>query len=165
MADLLQERIERGRMLLRTVRHAAMATVNEDGSPHNTPFYYLVDDSREYIYWASSPDSVHSQNLRRTGQAFIVIYEVGKGDGLYLQGQDAHELSGDELMRGLGAWNVQRAEGGKQAVDAGFFTGASPQRLYCMDLARYYVNNSEKDTAGNILRDRRFEITKEDLQA
>lgn len=163
MENELRAKTERAKELLRTVRHPAMATVNEDSSPHNTPFYCLVDDSREHVYWASSPDSVHSQNLRRTGQAFIVIYEAGKGGGLYLRGQNAHTLSGDELEQGLAIWNSQRAEGGKPAVDADFFTGASLQRLYCIDLVRYYVNHSEKDAAGNVLRDTRTQITRQDL--
>lgn len=155
---------ERGRELLATVRHAAMATVNEDGTPHNTPFYYLVDDAREHIYLASSPDAVHSQNIARTGQAFVVIYQAGQGSGLYLQAENAHEITDEsELQQGLKVWNANRAEEGKPPLAADFFAGDSPQRMYKFDLVRYYVNHSEKDTAGNILRDIRTEITREDL--
>jgi hypothetical protein len=32
-------RVKQARELLAMVQHAAMATVNEDGSPHNTPYF------------------------------------------------------------------------------------------------------------------------------
>lgn len=160
----MDESISRAKELLATVRHAAMATVNADGSPHNTPFHYLIDDTREHIYSASSPDAVHSQNIARTGQAFIIIYEAGQGGGLYLQAENAHEITDEsELQEGLKVWNATRAKAGKQLLTASSFTGGSPQRMYRFDLVRYYVNQSEKDAAGNVLRDIRAEITKEDL--
>ena len=160
----MQQNIERAKELLKTVRHAAMATVNADGSPHNTPFHYLIDAEREHIYSASSPDALHSQNIARTGQAFIVIYEAGQGGGLYLQAENAHEVTDlTELNTGLKVWNAKRVQEGRKPLDTSFFTGNSPQRMYRFDLARYYVNHSERDAAGNILRDIRTEITREDL--
>lgn len=154
---------DRAKELLGTVRHAAMATINEDGSPHNTAFHYVIDDAREHIYWASSPESLHSQNLAHTGQAFIVIYEAGKGGGLYLQTENAHELVGDELKQGLGVWNAQRARAGRPKHGAQYFTGESAQRMYRTEITKYWVNYSEKDEQGNVLRDARQEITREDL--
>jgi hypothetical protein len=140
-----------------------MATVNTDGSPHNTPFHYLVDDFREHLYWSSSPTSAHSQNLARTGQAFIVIYEPGQGGGLYMQAENSHEVSGDELEQGLAVWNAKRVQENRLPLGAGFFTGSAMQRMYCTDLVRFWVNYSEKDESGNILRDVRQEISREDL--
>jgi general stress protein 26 len=163
MDEVIQERIQRATELLTTVRHAAMATVNADGSPHNTPFHYLIDGSREHIYWSSSPDSVHSQNLARTRQAFIVIYEPGQGGGLYMQGENAHEVSGEEMEQGLAVWNAKRAEEGRNPLGPDFFSGNATQRMYRIDLVRFWVNHSEKDAAGNILRDIRTEITREGL--
>ncbi|MFA5004282.1 MAG: pyridoxamine 5'-phosphate oxidase family protein [Candidatus Saccharimonadales bacterium] len=163
MKTELDAHIERARELLKTTRHAAMATVNEDGSPHNTPFRYIVDDTCEHIYWASSPESVHSQNLARTGRAFIVVYEPGKGGGLYLQAENVHVTETDELQTGMKIWNAKRAKEHKPPLDSVLFTGDSPQRMYRVDLVKYWVNYSEKDNAGNILKDHRHEITREDL--
>ena len=162
---MVEDRIQRARELLSTARNAAMATVNADGSPHNTPFHFIIDDTREHIYWSSSPESLHSQNLARTEQAFIVIYEADKGGGLYLQGEQAHELSDDELGQGLAVWNAQRAKEERSSLQAGRFTGESPQRMYRISITKYWVNASEKDAAGNVTQDYRHEITREELRA
>ena len=69
----IRERIDRAKELLATGRHGAMATVNADGSPHNTPFYLILDDTLEHIYFGSHPQSVHTQNVIRTGDMFIVV--------------------------------------------------------------------------------------------
>lgn len=161
---MLDKNVERARELLATVRHAAMATANEDGSPHNTPFHYIIDEAREHLYWASSPESVHQQNLARTGRAFIVIYEPGQGGGLYLQAENAHELSGVEYDEGLKVWNAKRAEEGREPLGPDFFASEAPQRMYRVNLTRFWVNHSEKDAEGNVLRDIRTEITREDLR-
>jgi hypothetical protein len=36
---------ERAERLLNTVRYAAMATINQDGPPHNTPFHYILKEA------------------------------------------------------------------------------------------------------------------------
>ena len=79
----LTARIARAKELLATVRHGVIATVNQDGSPHNSPVF-MAFDADHNAYWASNPDAVHSQNIARTGQVFIVIFDsVGAGGGLY----------------------------------------------------------------------------------
>jgi hypothetical protein len=157
------ERILRAKALLTRVRNAAMATVNDDGSPHNTPFHYIIDDAREYIYMASAPEAVHTQNLLRTGNAFIVIYAENEADGLYMEARNARQLSADDLEAGLQAWNAQRAKEGKAPLDSSLFTGDSPQRMYHVELVRFWVNNSERNAEGSIIRDYRFEIERSEL--
>lgn len=159
----MQDQIDRAKALLKKVRHAAMATVNADGTPHNTPFHYIIDSAKEHLYWASGPETVHQQNLARTGQAFIVIYEPGTGGGLYLQGVNAHELTGAELEQGLEVWNAKRAEEGRGPLTTDFFGNASPQHMCRVDLVKFWVNHSERDGKGNIIRDVRTEISREDL--
>lgn len=163
--EIVNQRIGRAKELVKTVHHAAMATVNEDGSPHNTPFFYVIDESREHIYWSSSPDSLHSRNLARTGTAFIVIYEPNVGGGLYLQADNAHELTGSELERGLEVINATRSQGDKPPIGPEIYTGKSPQRMYRVTITHYSVNVSEKNAAGDTVRDTRHEIQSKDLLA
>lgn len=161
--DALEAHITRAKELLATVRHAAMATVNEDGSPHNTPVQFQLDETQRFIYWASNPTAQHSQNVSRTGQLFVVVYTPGEGIGLYLRARAAHELSGDELQAGLRARNKQRAENGQQPVDAERYIGITSQRMYRAEIVQVWVNSYEKDTAGNVTNDYRQEISRGDL--
>lgn len=39
-----KERVKRAQELLVTAKHVAIATVNADGSPHNTPVFMAFDD-------------------------------------------------------------------------------------------------------------------------
>lgn len=68
--------VKRAKELLATARHATMATVNKDGSPHNTPYYFLYDETLEHLYWASHPESLHSGNVVRSQQIFVVVYDM-----------------------------------------------------------------------------------------
>ena len=149
--------------LLKAVHHAAMATVNADGSPHNTPFHFQIDEARRYIYWASNPESLHSQNLARTGQAFIVIYMPGTGGGLYVRAQNAHILEGAELEEGLRLRNAQRAETGRQPIGIEHYIGATEQRMYRAELRQFWINEANKNEDGNITNDWRVEISRKDL--
>lgn len=140
-----------------------MATVNADGTPHNTPFHYQIDEARRYIYWASNPESAHSQNLARTEKAFIVIYMPGTGDGLYARAESARIIEGDELQEGLRLRNAQRAEAGRQPIGIEHYTGTTEQRMYRAELVQFWVNEAKKNDNGNITNDWRVEISREDL--
>jgi len=80
------------------IHYINVATVNEDGSPWNTAVSATHDDQLVFS-WGSSPDNVHSQNIRRDGRAFVTIYDStapeGTGEGVYLRGR-AEELGPEE---------------------------------------------------------------------
>src|ERR1039458_3055147 len=90
------EGIMRAKELLKTVEHASMATVNEDGSPHNTPYYFMRSDDLRHLYWGSHPASEHSKNVARTGQIFVVLYDAIKRGGLFIQANQAHAVEGSD---------------------------------------------------------------------
>ncbi|HYH75349.1 MAG TPA: pyridoxamine 5'-phosphate oxidase family protein [Candidatus Saccharimonadales bacterium] len=162
MEELIQERITRAKELPGIVRHAAIATVNEDGSPHNTPVFATFDDQFN-AYWSSSPDALHSQNIARTGQVFIVLFDsTGQGGGLFMR-CTASLLEGDAIVRGLAAINAKRAAIGRPAIEQSMFQADSPQRLYEAVPAQLWVNYAERDSAGRVLRDIRHEITVAEL--
>ena len=163
MDERLKARIERAKYLLQNVIHAAMATVNADGSPHNTPFFFIHDDALTRIYWGSHPDSLHSQNIERTGKVFIVLYESTVGGGLYIKADDAHELSGAELEAALKVHNAARIRLGKTPISLSYYQGDSPQRMYGATPTNFYINYAKRDNQGKLIEDIRHEITREDI--
>ena len=162
MQSNLQQRLTRAKELLRTARHGAMATVNADGSPHNSPVYLVFDETLEHLYWGSYPDSLHSQNIQRTGQLFMVIFDMVAKGGLYIKAENGHALFGQELELGLAAHNKARFRDGKEALSLDFYTD-NPQHMYGADIISLSVNMAERDADGHVIRDFRQEIRPQDL--
>ena len=158
-----EERIKRAKWLLANLRHAAMATVNADGSPHNTPYLFMWSPDLSEIYWGSHPHSLHSQNIVRTGQLFVVLYEANEGGGLYIRCLGGRMAQGEELQRALAAHNALRQKSGKSPLPISYYQDPSEQRMYVAETAKFWVNYSERDEDGLIVEDKRFEINREDL--
>lgn len=72
MANLVMD-LKTVKELVFTTRHAAMATVNDDGLPHNTPYFLMYDENLKHLYWGSHVDSQHSQNILRTGRSCLLL--------------------------------------------------------------------------------------------
>jgi hypothetical protein len=163
MQKTLEEHIERAKELLKTARHASMATVNEDGSPHNTPFLFMHDDLFKNIYWGSHLDSQHSQNAVRTGQIFVVLYDAVERGGLYIKAKDAHPLEGSELIAALKVHNNLRLARGQDQLPLDYYTGDSPQHMWSASIAQLWVNGALRDGDGHVVQDIRVEISASDL--
>jgi hypothetical protein len=157
-------RIERARTLLQTVRHAAMATVNADGSPHNTPYFFMHNRALTRLYWGSHPDSQHSQNILRTGQLFVVLFDAfERGGGLYIRAEHGRIAKDSELTEALTVHNTLRAKENKPALTREYYENASPPRMWIADITGLWVNYAERDAQGHIIRDMRAEVTAADL--
>jgi hypothetical protein len=163
MNDNLQAKIVRAKELITTSRHISLATVNEDGSPHNSPVRFLYDSKLEHIYWGSHPEAMHSKNITRTGQIFAVIFDRKERGGVYLKADDAHELSGKELEEALNIHNSFRAKEGSGALELSYYTGDSPQRMWGAKISHFWVNSAEKGADGHLIKDGRVEITAKDI--
>lgn len=163
MEKNLKKAIERAKELLSTCRHACIATVNEDGSPHNTPLRFLYDPKIEFVYWGSHPDSVHSLNIIRTGEIFVVLYDAKERGGLYMKCEDAHIVNGEELEKALKIHNSFRAKEGADLLTIDYYTGNNPQRMWAAKIANFWVNSAERDTNGHMTKDSRIEISAKDL--
>ncbi|MGB4759439.1 MAG: pyridoxamine 5'-phosphate oxidase family protein [Candidatus Saccharimonadales bacterium] len=159
----VQQRIERARQLLGAVRHAAMATVNEDGSPHNTPYFFMYDEKFENLYWGSHPDSQHSQNVKRTKQIFVVVYDAVERGGLYVQANEAYQVTAKELPEALRVHNFFRATEGKEPLPESQFKGKNPQRMYKANVTNLWVTLAERGKDGQMIRDIRIPISHQDL--
>jgi hypothetical protein len=84
-----QRHLDSIKAILEKIRYINLATVSEDGSPWNTPVSASHDKELNFL-WGSSPDNVHSKNIRRDGRVFVTVYDStvpeGTGEGLYLVG-------------------------------------------------------------------------------
>lgn len=166
MADIVDERTARAKWLLANVKHGAMATVNEDGSPHNTPYFFMASTDLTKLYWGSHPDSEHSKNILRTGRLFVVLYEANDSGGLYIRAHGGRIAAGDELTFALERHNQLRGERyEKYPLPREYYEGDSSQKMWVADTERFWVNGSSKDLGGAIIQDHRFEITRQSLLA
>jgi hypothetical protein len=155
----MQTSLDRAKELLKTAKHAAMATVNNDGTPHNTPFYLILDDKLEHIYFASHPEALHVRNVVRTGDMFVVIYDMIERGGLYIKAVRGHELKGEEFERAMTAHNAARARDGKAPIPPGNYQ----LHMYGADIVSFWVNEAERSGEGWVVRDYRREIKREQL--
>lgn len=160
--SLLQQRIDRAKELLKTIRHAAIATVNEDGTPHNTPVFFMHDQELEHMYWGSSPESQHSRNISRNGAIFVVLYEANFGGGLFMKAQ-ARIATSEELSKAIAIHNESYVRKDRPPIQKGDYTGDALQRMYIAQPEKFWVNLSECGPNGNITKDYRYEIKKEDI--
>ena len=158
-----QERIARAKELLKTVRHAAMATVNADGSPHNTPYFFMYDEPLKHLYWGSHPSSQHSKNIVRTGQVFVALYDGNVGGGLYLEGQNAHPVSASELDEAVRVHNAARSRFGKTPPVERAYYQQGGQTMYKADITNMWVNLRDLGPKGEHLRDYRVPVTQAEL--
>ncbi len=158
------EHIDQIKEVLNRVHYASMATVNEDGSPHNSPLVFLYDQSLKYCYWGSHPNSQHSQNIVRTGQAFFTVFDSIAGSvGVYIQAVDAKVAVGKELPEALQIHNRFREKANKKALDISYYQGTNPQRMWRAKTETVWINAYERDEKGRLLSDYKIQIDLETL--
>lgn len=161
MNQAQREQINLARKLLQIVRHAAYSTVNEDGTPHNSPLMLIYNEDLTKLYIGSYSESLHCKNLVRTGRAFAVIFDSftkGQG-GVYITGVNAHECEGDELIEALRVHNLVRAKQGNQAIDISFYQADKPsQRMYSIDIAKIEIYSAIYGENGLITQEARVEV-------
>jgi hypothetical protein len=155
----MEERIDRARQLLAEIHHIAISTVNADGSPHSSPLFMAFDD-KLCAYWASRTGTQHSINIGRDPRIFMVVFDsrAGKG-GLYIRARaEAIEGASDaaDALRLLSS--LKQRLGGTMG-DLAMYTANSGQRLYKAVPETLWINSSEKDANGAIVRDSRCEIS------
>jgi hypothetical protein len=161
-----QDRIELAKKLLKTVRHAAYATINEDGTPHNSPLMLIYNEDLTKLYVGSYSESLHCKNFGRTGRAFAVLFDSftkGQG-GVYITGTNAHECEGDELVEALRVHNTFRAKHGSQPIDISYYKAAKPsQRMYSIDVAKIEVYSVIRNDDGLVVSEARVPVEAEAL--
>jgi hypothetical protein len=108
-----------GRALLDGNRYMTIATADGEGIPWPSPVYFTPHENRE-LYWVSSCEARHSQNISTRGQIGVVVFdstvEIGAASALYLEAIAAEVPDGEleEAVRiaftprfpGVGAFDV-----------------------------------------------------------
>jgi general stress protein 26 len=155
--------LERIREILTRIPHVALATVNEDGSPLNSPVFGTFNNELHF-FWASSPRTTHSQNIMRSDQVFAVVFDSREGHGgLYLSGR-AEQLDDDKHVDYAYAL-LQKAKSkfyGKMG-SLERYKGEGPQRFYRLTPEQLWTNIATRDEDGAVIYDERVPIRHEDL--
>lgn len=151
--------------LLKTVRHIAMSTVNEDGTPHNTPLFFAFDESIKRLYFASRPDSLHCINLLRTGVGYAVVYNSNEFmGGIYLTVDNCRIAADKELGIGLKCYLNRCDEFGIDVLPPEFHL-KSEYRLFMCDVSKIEIYSSEVDASQYLKQETRREISAKELSS
>ncbi len=162
----MEEQIVLAKELLNSIRHAAMATVNEDGSPHNTPYFFMYNEDFTKLYWGSHPDSQHSKNITRDGKLFVVVFNSvvkGKG-GLYIAASGGHALQDNEIAEGVRVHNITRSRFEQDPIPEEYYQKGS-QKMWCATINKIELYCVERGADGYILRETRVSVNTEQLRA
>jgi hypothetical protein len=160
----LSERLERVRELLREIPHIALGTTNADSSPLISPVYAAFDGELR-AFWSSHPESLHSRNIARDPRVFIAVFDSRAGHGgLFIKGK-ASPLSDQALRHGHSVLEERKRTQNRTMGDLERFDSTGPQRIYAATPERFWLNFSDRDGQGLVVRDRRHEITLQDLLA
>ncbi len=150
--------------LLTKVRHVALATVNEDGTPHNSPLFFALRNDLKQLYFVSRAESLHTKNYVRTGKAFAVIYDSNEfNGGIYLTLDNGRELQGQELHEAHEIYIARCEQFGIDVLPASFHLQAGGYNLYAGNISKIEIYDSFEDAEGKLKEESRKEVTAEDL--
>jgi nitroimidazol reductase NimA-like FMN-containing flavoprotein (pyridoxamine 5'-phosphate oxidase superfamily) len=133
---------EMARQVLDSNRYLVLGTVEDDGSPRLSPVYFTPARYRD-LYWVSSPDARHSQNVRARPEVQIVVFDSstlpGQSEAIYLSAT-AREVPRDELTEAVldAAFDPETRGGRAFSVDE--LSGSGDLRLYVATATTYEVH-------------------------
>jgi hypothetical protein len=121
------------RAILDANHYMTLGTADAAGRPWVSPVFFVAHGYRD-LYWISSPETTHAQNLAARAELSIVVFDsqapVGTGQAVYMAATAA-ELSGADLERGL------RVYPGEAGLRAGART-KTPEDVLAPSLYRRY---------------------------
>lgn len=161
-----QKRIEQVRRTIANSKIVPIATVSPGGVPHNSPVFLAFDADFNAI-WSSDPASQHSQNIERTGQVFLAVFDSANsvGGGLYIEAQASEiPVQDPDFLPALKVYAEAKKIADAPVPIRDDFTQPKGQRLYIAVPKSLWINYSTKDESGKIIRDQRFRVTIAALQ-
>jgi nitroimidazol reductase NimA-like FMN-containing flavoprotein (pyridoxamine 5'-phosphate oxidase superfamily) len=126
------------RAIIDSNRFMALATADADGVPWASPVWYAQRGYRE-LFWASSPEARHSQNLAERPELAIVIFdshEPGSWKAVYLSGV-AEQLA--DVDEGIEVYARRSAEQGLDVWTREDVLPPAKHRLYRATVHESYV--------------------------
>ena len=150
--------------LLAKVRHVALATVNEDGTPHNSPLFFAFDKEMSQLYFVSRAESLHTKNFVRTGKAFAVIYDSNEfHGGIYLTIENGRRLLGEELHKAHKIYSARCNEFGIDVLPDDFHLQEGGYNLYVGDIVKIEVYGAVEDAEGKLVKETRRQVSAKEL--
>ena len=129
-------------------RYMTLGTTEADGRPRVSPVYYTHDDYRD-VYWVSSPEATHSQNLAARPDVVAVVFDstatVGNTAAVYLTGRG--RMVPDVELDQECSRAFQTLSGGARPFTPAELSGAARLRLYHATVVRHevHVRGSDPD--------------------
>jgi len=109
-----------------------VATVDANGMPWVSPVFYVPDENYD-LYWTSEKTARHSENIRNTGAAAIVIYEAESAkpvDAVYMSAESAELTDPEDVERGIEVM-ARKPQPDKWLIESvDDVTGIGPWRIY-----------------------------------
>ena len=126
--------------ILSAVRYATISTVDEQGKAWAAPVRYVFDE-KNTLYWWSPINSQHSQNIERSGEVYITIFNStapeGEGLGLYIRA-NAKQVPNDKLDKIIELYNSTTTQFKLNRANT---TSNAPTRLYQAELITIQIND------------------------
>ncbi len=126
--------------ILSSAEFCNIATVCEDGSPWNTPVFF-VSDKDQNIYWWSSLKAVHSKNILRDSRVYITVLDPSatQNDGLavYLKATANVLDNPKEISEAMDLYNT-RSVFVKLTNDIS--SGKAPTRIFKAEAKKIWLN-------------------------
>ena len=123
-----------------------LGTADEGGRPWVSPVYYAPSEYSE-LYWVSSPDAQHSDNLAARPELSIVVFDsqapVGEGQGVYMSAV-ADELTGAHLERGIEIFSRVSQSHGAKPWTLDDVQPPAALRLYRARVSEHWVLDPER---------------------
>ena len=122
-------------------RYLVLGTEEADGRPRLSPVYFTPARYHD-LYWVSSPEAQHSQNVRARPDVQIVVFDSsrlpGQGEAVYITAT-AREVPKDELPDLLEEAFDPEGRGGR-AFSVEELSGDGDLRLYVATASAYDVH-------------------------
>lgn len=135
-----------------------LATADRDGTPWATPAYFRGDDAGD-LYWVSSPQSWHSQNIADREAVSATIFDstvpIGGASACYVTG-NARQVSDEEVAAALEILN--RGLGDDRLLTESDVRGAGGLRIYQLQVRQRWILIPGRDPRTSSPIDGRLEV-------
>ncbi|WP_112236907.1 pyridoxamine 5'-phosphate oxidase family protein [Kribbella monticola] len=151
---------ELAKHLIDSNRYMVLGTVDPDGRPRVSPVYF-APDGYSSVYWVSSVESHHSQNVAERPEVSMVVFdsaaEIGSGQAVYMIAR-AEVVPDEELESCLDTVRWTRFPGLRQ-FDAAELREPELWRLYRAQITEHSIHVPGRDPEYGTGTDRRMTVT------
>jgi nitroimidazol reductase NimA-like FMN-containing flavoprotein (pyridoxamine 5'-phosphate oxidase superfamily) len=135
----------RAKEIIDQIQYVTIASVADDGMPHNTPVFSAYDEDYNF-YWGTYKDSQKAKNIRANNNVFLVIYDStvpsGTGEGVYVKATAYEVTEPDEIKRVYDLLKTRHAPA--HFWEWGAIQADGPIRLYKAVPQQAWMNDDDK---------------------